>query len=57
MEKTEHILLAGDGAIEFAREMNVELADDAYFFTELRYQQLLKARERCRSARSRSGTN
>lgn len=45
MEKTEHILLAGDGANEFARQMNVELGDDAYFFTEHRYQQLLKARE------------
>jgi beta-aspartyl-peptidase (threonine type) len=45
MEKTEHILLAGTGANEFAREMNVELADDAYFFTEHRYEQLLKARE------------
>ena len=45
MEKTEHILLAGNGANEFAREMAVEFADDAYFFTEHRYEQLLKARE------------
>jgi beta-aspartyl-peptidase (threonine type) len=45
MERTEHILLGGDGANEFAREMKVELADDAYFFTEHRYRQLLKARE------------
>src|SRR5687768_526648 len=45
MEKTPHILLAGDGAMEFAREMQVEFADDAYFFTEHRYEQLLKARE------------
>jgi beta-aspartyl-peptidase (threonine type) len=44
-EKTEHILLAGDGANEFARQMKVEFAPDEYFFTELRYQQLLKARE------------
>jgi beta-aspartyl-peptidase (threonine type) len=44
MEKSEHILLAGDGANEFAREMNVEMADDQYFFTDFRYQQLLKAR-------------
>src|SRR6188768_1937371 len=28
MERTEHILLAGDGANEFAREMGIELADD-----------------------------
>ena len=45
MERTEHILLAGDGADEFARQMKVELEDDAYFFTDHRYQQLLKARE------------
>ena len=44
MERTEHILLAGNGANEFAREMNVEFADDAYFFTDFRYEQLLKAR-------------
>jgi beta-aspartyl-peptidase (threonine type) len=45
MERTEHILLAGRGADEFAREMQVEFADDAYFYTEFRYQQLIKARE------------
>jgi beta-aspartyl-peptidase (threonine type) len=45
MEKTEHILLAGDGANQFAREMKVELADDAYFYTDFRYEQLIKARE------------
>ena len=44
MEKTEHLLLAGDGANEFARQINVELAPDEYFFTDLRYRQLLKAR-------------
>lgn len=44
MEKSEHILLAGAGANEFAREMNVEMVDDRYFFTDFRYQQLLKAR-------------
>jgi beta-aspartyl-peptidase (threonine type) len=44
MEKTDHILLAGDGANEFAREMNVEFEKDTYFFTEFRYQQLVEAR-------------
>ncbi len=44
LERTEHFLLAGDGANEFARQMNVEFADDDYFFTEFRYQQLLEAR-------------
>lgn len=45
MERTEHILLAGNGANEFAREMNVEFEKDEYFFTDFRYEQLLKARE------------
>jgi len=44
MEKTKHILLAGEGANQFAREMGVELADDTYFFTQHRYDQLLEAR-------------
>ena len=44
-QHTAHILLAGDGANEFAKQMNVEMADDAYFFTEHRYEQLLRARE------------
>jgi beta-aspartyl-peptidase (threonine type) len=43
MERTEHILLGGDGADEFAREMGVELESDDYFFTEHRYKQLQEA--------------
>ena len=43
MEKTEHVLLAGDGAIQFAEEMNVELADDSYFYKEHRWKQLEEA--------------
>lgn len=46
MEKTEHILLAGIGAVEFAKEMKVEFEPDEYFFTDFRYQQLLSAREK-----------
>lgn len=45
MEKTPHVLLAGDGANEFAKEMGVEFAPDEYFFTEHRWQQLVRARE------------
>ncbi len=46
MERTEHLLLAGTGADQFAQLCGVETADDDYFFTEHRYQQLLEARER-----------
>ena len=45
MEKTPHVLLAAEGANQFATEMKVEFAPDEYFFTEHRYEQLLKARE------------
>lgn len=45
MEKTPHILLAAEGANQFAAEMDVEHAPDEYFFTEHRWQQLLHARE------------
>ena len=45
MERTEHVLLGGAGANRFAAEMGVEVADDEYFFTQARYDQLLRARE------------
>ncbi len=44
MEKTEHILLAGQGANEFAEQMKVEFENDEYFFTDFRYEQFLKAK-------------
>jgi beta-aspartyl-peptidase (threonine type) len=44
MTETEHCLLAGVGAEEFARQMSIEFAPDEYFFVDHRYQQLLKAR-------------
>jgi len=44
MERTEHILLAGVGANEFAREMKVEFEPNEYFFTDFRFEQLLSAR-------------
>ncbi len=45
MEKTEHFLLAGDGANEFAREMKIESVEDEYFFTDFRYRQLIEAQK------------
>jgi beta-aspartyl-peptidase (threonine type) len=46
MEVSPHLMLTGAGAVEFARQNGIELADDHYFFDEYRYQQLLEARER-----------
>jgi beta-aspartyl-peptidase (threonine type) len=44
MEETEHVLMCGSGAEEFAREIGSEFAPPEYFFDELRYEQLLQAR-------------
>ena len=43
MEKTPHVLLAADGANQFAKEMEVEFAPDEYFFTQHRWEQLKNA--------------
>jgi beta-aspartyl-peptidase (threonine type) len=40
MEKSQHVMLAGSGATEFAREQGIEQVDPSYFRTEERYQQL-----------------
>lgn len=45
MENSEHVLLSGNGAEEFARKMHIELEADDYFFSQLRYDQLLEVRE------------
>jgi beta-aspartyl-peptidase (threonine type) len=45
LEKSEHVLLAGSGASEFAETLNIEFAPDEYFFTDLRFQQLRQARK------------
>ncbi|MFL6373954.1 MAG: isoaspartyl peptidase/L-asparaginase family protein [Pyrinomonadaceae bacterium] len=44
MQKTQHVLLAGDGAAEFAHQQGVEFESDEYFFTEHRWLQLQHAR-------------
>lgn len=43
MEKSEHVLLSGSGAVEFAKSIGAEFADDEYFFVQSRYDQLAKA--------------
>lgn len=39
MEKSGHVFMAGKGAIAFAQKMQCEMADDAYFFDQFRYDQ------------------
>ena len=40
MEKSEHVMLSGDGAEEFAATVGVRLVDPSYFYTERRWRQL-----------------
>jgi L-asparaginase / beta-aspartyl-peptidase len=46
MERSRHVLLVGRGAEAFAREQGVELVEPGYFFTQRRWDQLQRAKER-----------
>lgn len=45
MEKSEHVFMAGAGAMEFAKKINAELMPDDYFFVQMRYDQLEQAKK------------
>lgn len=45
MDRSDHVLLTGAGAMEFAKKINAEFADDAYFFVQMRYDQLEAAKK------------
>lgn len=55
MEKSEHVMLVREGAEFFAKENGLELVNPAYFYTENRYQSLLKAQEKDRIELDHSG--
>lgn len=42
MNHSDHVLLTGLGAEQFAAQQGLKLVDTSYFFTEFRYQQLLQ---------------
>jgi beta-aspartyl-peptidase (threonine type) len=46
MERTSHVLLAGEGAEEFALEQGVVLVPGSYFYTERRWKQLEEAQKK-----------
>ncbi len=46
LRHSDHVLLCGDGAEAFARQHNIELAPEAYFFSQPRYDQWLEAQKR-----------
>ena len=45
MEKSEHVLMCGEGAAKFAKSINTEFADDSYFFVQARFDQLQEAKK------------
>jgi len=44
MTDSPHVMLMGEGAESFAREQGIDFEDDAYFYTDYRWQQLQKAK-------------
>jgi len=42
MENSEHVMLAGKGASQFAKVQNLEIVDSSYFYTERRWKSLQK---------------
>ncbi len=45
MEKSDHVFLAGEGALKFAKNLNYALENENYFFDELRHQQWLEIKD------------
>jgi beta-aspartyl-peptidase (threonine type) len=45
MEKSEHVMMIGTGAEQFARQKGLEMVDPGYFYTEERYQSLQRLLE------------
>ncbi|MBS4064390.1 MAG: isoaspartyl peptidase/L-asparaginase [Chitinophagaceae bacterium] len=39
MENSEHVMLSADGALQFAKEHQLKLENDDYFFSQFRYDQ------------------
>jgi beta-aspartyl-peptidase (threonine type) len=48
MDMTKHVLLVSAGADKFAAEQKLDIVDPSYFFTQHRWDQLQKAREKDR---------
>lgn len=44
MEKSQHVMLVGKGAEQFAGQQGIELVDPSYFFTEERWQGLQRVK-------------
>jgi beta-aspartyl-peptidase (threonine type) len=58
MLNSEHVFLSGKGASAFAKKQNLEMVPNKYFYTDQRYESLmrLKKRERERTREDNTGT-
>lgn len=56
LEKTENVILAGQGAEAFAHAQGLSFEDDSYFHTEKRYKELSEARKETEHANTGKGT-
>lgn len=45
MEQSEHVLLTGNGAMDFAKKVNAQFENEEYFFVQLRFDQLQQAKQ------------
>ncbi|MFT4642748.1 MAG: beta-aspartyl-peptidase (threonine type) [Candidatus Azotimanducaceae bacterium] len=45
MEKSEHVFLAGDGAMQFAKQLDYKLQNDEYFYDKLRHDQWIEIKD------------
>ncbi|KAM9982919.1 hypothetical protein ACTFIZ_007446 [Dictyostelium cf. discoideum] len=57
MEHTNHCLLVGKGAENFAKSMNLEIVEPSFFFTQNRYDQLLRAKDEKKLILDHDGEN
>ncbi|HEX4957351.1 MAG TPA: isoaspartyl peptidase/L-asparaginase, partial [Lacibacter sp.] len=45
MEQSGHVMLSGEGALQFAKEQKLKLEEEAYFFSQFRYEQWLLVKD------------
>ncbi|MFK5855923.1 MAG: isoaspartyl peptidase/L-asparaginase [Bacteroidota bacterium] len=56
MEKSNHVLLTGAGADEFAKKQGLDMVDSSYFFTQRRYKSFEKVKAKQKVENKKHGT-
>ncbi len=56
MLNSEHVFLSGKGASEFARKQGLEIVPNKYFYTDARYESLLKLKKQERESTQKDST-